>query len=81
MCCYLCFLGAHAPSVGFEPTTVRLTAESSAVELQGNIMAPPAGLEPTTVRVETDLSIQLRYGGIFNCQTTFIDIAKLLCYE
>ena len=36
MYCYLYFLGAHAPTAGLEPATIRLTAECSTIELGRN---------------------------------------------
>ena len=36
-----------APQVGLEPTTLRLTAACSTIELLRNIMVSQVGLEPT----------------------------------
>ena len=59
-------LAMLAPRVGLEPTTTRLTAECSTIELSGNVkrrqapegnqMAPRVGLEPTTTRLTAECS-------------------------
>jgi hypothetical protein len=36
-----------APEVGLEPTTLRLTAECSAIELLRNILDPPVQMSPS----------------------------------
>ncbi|CAF0704853.1 conserved hypothetical protein [Candidatus Methylacidithermus pantelleriae] len=51
-----------APQVGFEPTTDRLTADSSTTELLRNInMVGLNGLEPSTSRLSGVRSNQLSY--------------------
>ncbi len=60
-----------AAPVGLEPTTSRLTAARSTIELWGN-EAPQVGIEPTTfcacpsdtLREQTDANYQLSYRGI-----------------
>ncbi len=50
-----------APQVGFEPTTDRLTADSSTTELLRKIMVGLSGLEPPTSRLSGVRSNQLSY--------------------
>ncbi|CAL8898423.1 conserved hypothetical protein [Bacillus pumilus] len=50
-----------APQVGLEPTTDRLTADSSTTELLRNIMVGLSGLEPPTSRLSGVRSNQLSY--------------------
>ena len=45
-----------APQVGLEPTTTRLTAEDSAIELLWN-MVRPEGFEPSTSGIEARCSV------------------------
>ena len=49
---------ASAPRVGLAPTTSRLTAARSTLELPGNeiVIEPAAGVAPTTSRVQTERS-------------------------
>jgi hypothetical protein len=53
-----------APQVGLEPTTDRLTADSSTTELLWN-MVGLSGLEPPTSRLSGVRSNQLSYRPIF----------------
>ena len=58
---------AHAPQVGLEPTTTRLTAECSAIELLRNIWIPatsysPGRFQPSTIGAE-GLNFCVRYGN------------------
>ena len=45
-----------APQVGLEPTTTRLTAEGSAIELLWNVVRPE-GFEPSTGGIEARCSV------------------------
>ena len=45
-----------APQVGLEPTTTRLTAEDSAIELLWNVVRPE-GFEPSTSGIEARCSV------------------------
>ncbi len=55
-------LSIMAPQVGLEPTTDRLTADSSTTELlRNNIMVGLNGLEPSTSRLSGVRSNQLSY--------------------
>ena len=50
--------------VGLEPTTYRLRAGCSAIELWALNKVPPGGLEPPTYSLEGSCSIQLSYRGM-----------------
>ena len=55
-----------APQVGFEPTTDRLTADSSTTELlRNNIMERVMGIEPTTSAWKAEV-LPLNYTRVVN---------------
>ena len=62
--------GLRAPQVGLEPTTLRLTAECSAIELLRNIgirrrPTLPGRYQPSTIGTE-GLNFCVRYGNRWN---------------
>ena len=54
--CQTALMVEVAPQVGLEPTTTRLTAEGSAIELLWNVVRPE-GFEPSTSGIEARCSV------------------------
>ena len=74
-------MGGMAPQVGLEPTTLRLTAECSAIELLRNKMRQrptlPGRLQPSTIGV-LRLNFCVRNGNRWNPQAITTAMGELI---